>query len=111
MDRVVQQNAANSEESASTSQELSAQAEHMKIAVNELVGVVGGGINESLGKQSLIGWFRNSPKQIEKGKHITSCDTDLLPARKTLLLPDKQIKSKANSSKQVVPHGGDFTEY
>ena len=42
MDKVTQQNAANAEESASASEELSAQAEQMNEVVNELVALVGG---------------------------------------------------------------------
>jgi len=42
MDKVTQQNAANAEESASASEELSAQAESMKKVVAELVTLVGG---------------------------------------------------------------------
>ena len=42
MDKVTQQNAANAEESASASEELSAQAESMKEVVNQLVALVGG---------------------------------------------------------------------
>jgi len=45
MDRVVQQNAANAEESASASQEMNAQAENMKGIVHELVALVGLGRN------------------------------------------------------------------
>ena len=42
MDKVTQQNAANAEESASASEELSAQAESMNQAVQDLVALVGG---------------------------------------------------------------------
>ncbi|MFC1676682.1 methyl-accepting chemotaxis protein [Planctomycetota bacterium] len=42
MDKVTQQNAANAEESASASEELSAQAEQMNDVVGELVAMVGG---------------------------------------------------------------------
>jgi methyl-accepting chemotaxis protein len=42
MDKVTQQNAANAEESASASEELSAQAESMKEIVGQLVTLVGG---------------------------------------------------------------------
>ena len=42
MDKVVQQNAANAEEFASSSQELSSQAEQMKVYVEALEGVIQG---------------------------------------------------------------------
>jgi methyl-accepting chemotaxis protein len=42
MDKVTQQNAANAEESASASEQLSAQAQAMHEMVNELAAMVGG---------------------------------------------------------------------
>ena len=42
MDKVVQQNAANAEESASASEEVNAQAEQMKLFVGDLLALVGG---------------------------------------------------------------------
>jgi methyl-accepting chemotaxis protein len=45
MDKVTQQNAANAEESASASEELSAQAQSMNHVVGELVALVGGAAN------------------------------------------------------------------
>jgi methyl-accepting chemotaxis protein len=47
MDKVTQQNAANAEESASASEELSAQAATMKEVVDQLVALVGGGASRS----------------------------------------------------------------
>ncbi len=42
MDRIVQQNAANAEESASAAEEMNAQAEQMKRYVSELTALIGG---------------------------------------------------------------------
>jgi methyl-accepting chemotaxis protein len=42
MDKVTQQNAANAEESASASEELSAQAESMAKIIDQLIGLVNG---------------------------------------------------------------------
>ena len=53
MDKVTQQNAANAEESASASEELSAQAESMNQAVQDLVGLVGG---SNTGNQAGTRW-------------------------------------------------------
>jgi methyl-accepting chemotaxis protein len=47
MDKVTQQNAANAEESASASEELSTQAESMNEVVNELASLVGGRSNNN----------------------------------------------------------------
>ncbi len=54
MDKVTQQNAANAEESASASEELSAQAESMQQVVQELVTLVGGAsIHQHSGRDRL----------------------------------------------------------
>ncbi len=53
MDKVTQQNAANAEESASASEELSAQAESMNSAVNELAALVGGSAIDRQGSSSI----------------------------------------------------------
>lgn len=70
MDKVVQQNAANAEESASASEELSAQADQMKTIVNQLVFLVkGANIKERIeinSEQSLpknFNKFDNSTEQ------------------------------------------------
>jgi len=51
MDRVVQQNAANAEESASASREMNAQAEQLKTMVTELVALVHGAGDQKNGPQ------------------------------------------------------------
>ncbi len=56
MDKVTQRNAANAEESASASEEMNAQAEHMKNLVQNLVKVVGGsGRKKSIGLKKVTG--------------------------------------------------------
>ncbi|NLH40398.1 MAG: methyl-accepting chemotaxis protein [Planctomycetes bacterium] len=52
MDKVTQQNAANAEESASASEELSAQAESMKEIVGQLVALVGGAATQKARSES-----------------------------------------------------------
>ncbi len=79
MDRVVQQNAANAEESASASEELNAQAEQMKDYVGELLAVISGNGNgfhqtkilpagKGNGKRMMIGQQikTNLPKTLAK---------------------------------------------
>jgi methyl-accepting chemotaxis protein len=51
MDKIAQRNAANAEESASTSEELSAQAVQMKDIVSALVKLVGGNENTDFRKE------------------------------------------------------------
>jgi len=50
MDKVTQQNAANAEESASASEELSSQAESMNDIVADLIALVGGATQKSAGQ-------------------------------------------------------------
>ena len=62
MDKVTQQNAANAEESASASEELTAQAESMNEIVSELVSLVGGASTRSSSTSA-----RSSEKRGELG--------------------------------------------
>lgn len=64
MDKIVQQNAASAEESATSSEEMSAQAGHLKEFVDELIAIVGGagvrrdtgnGLYSAVGKRRLPG--------------------------------------------------------
>ena len=67
MDQVVQQNAANAEESASASEEMRAQAQHMKKFVAGLAALVGGNgksqASSPLGKDSLEGTAATPPSR------------------------------------------------
>jgi methyl-accepting chemotaxis protein len=54
MDKVTQQNAANAEESASASKEMSGEAEHMMRAIEELSDLVGGSRKETAGRQQIL---------------------------------------------------------
>ncbi|MBN2513245.1 MAG: hypothetical protein JXB18_09935, partial [Sedimentisphaerales bacterium] len=73
MDKVTQQNAANAEESASASQELSTQAEAMNQVVNQLVFLVNG-------SSTVTGPYRRDlsvkshQKLTEKKQHLTHLD-------------------------------------
>ena len=53
MDKVVQQNAANAEESAAASQEMNSQAAQMKGFVQDLVTIVGGTTNGAAGRNRI----------------------------------------------------------
>lgn len=77
MDRIVQLNAANSEQSASASEELSAQAQEMNVAVTELVDLVGSRKDNSWGSNPLISKFRKKLKQINNAKLICP-ESDLI---------------------------------
>jgi methyl-accepting chemotaxis protein len=72
MDKVTQQNAANAEESASASEELSAQAEQMNSIVQELVRLVGGNDSDS-GKNVHKTVMHKTTVKTET-KHLTMLD-------------------------------------
>jgi methyl-accepting chemotaxis protein len=74
MDKMVQQNAANAEESSSTSEQLGEQADQMKLVVEDLVALVGGtGANHSQSQLSrsvkLLERWRSRKDQKVLGKH------------------------------------------
>jgi methyl-accepting chemotaxis protein len=79
MDKVVQQNAANAEESASASEELSAQAEQVKGVVGELVALVGGNHQGGNG-------------QADRGRSRYQPDRQASRAEKTLTLTTRGKK-------------------
>ena len=95
MDKVVQQNAANAEESASASEELSAQAELMTGIVGELVAMVGeNGINGHSSGTSLVRRGRPMPAGHQQTAKM------LPPAGNHLRSPGK---SRGSSPEQVIP--------
>ena len=104
MDKVVQQNAANAEESASASEEMSAQAEQMKGYVEELVAMVGGSKNG-------VDQDRQSRMKTLKAfsKRTASAHKDKINAR------DMQValhKAKEVNPEQVIPMDNeDFKDF
>ncbi|WDP89593.1 MAG: CZB domain-containing protein [Desulfobacter sp.] len=88
MDKVTQQNAANSEESASAAEEMSAQAEQMKEIVGQLVKIVGGAHNRKERAKKGIAGPRGSTAgaELDAPVHPT---IDL--ARQREIRPDKVI--------------------
>ena len=102
MDKVIQQNAANAEESASASEELNAQAEQMKAFVGDLMALVGGNGN---------GTGRRQPGVMKKTKTI---------GKKVLEASVGKVKNKAvaaHGAEEVRPEGvismddGDFRDF
>jgi methyl-accepting chemotaxis protein len=61
MDKVTQQNAANAEESASASEELSAQAEQMNGIVQELVNLIGGNSKSETRRAPVVHKIEHKP--------------------------------------------------
>jgi hypothetical protein len=70
MDLVTQQNAANAEESASASEELSAQANQMKVSVDELTAMVGGGVKGFQNGQRLTDGEKGGKKRLSLPKPL-----------------------------------------
>ena len=65
MDKVIQQNAANAEESASASEEMNAQAEQMKSFVGDLMALVGGNGNGNGARSRQYGVKASGRKALE----------------------------------------------
>jgi len=103
MDKVVQQNAANAEESASASEEMSAQAEQMKGYVGELIALVGGskdGVDQGrkARMKALNAFTKRSASAPGKGSRTQSM--------KVVLHKVKEVKPE-----QVIPMDDDFKDF
>ena len=102
MDIVVQENAANAEESASASGEMNTQAEHMKEIINELVALVGRSGNGTKSDYRLL--RKTSDTQTHMALKVPTKrirGKDLTALRATEIRPD-----------QVVPMGDeDFRDF
>ncbi|MCD8352255.1 MAG: methyl-accepting chemotaxis protein [Planctomycetaceae bacterium] len=70
MDKVTQQNAANSEESASAAEELSAQAGHLNVMVQDLVGLVTGKGQVHAQISHKTGYVKPTPRVDSKAKRL-----------------------------------------
>ncbi len=70
MDKVVQQNAANAEESSSASEELSSQAQEMNGIVGELTSIVNGANNVNNNQRQIEGPRHSGAKKIGPIAHI-----------------------------------------
>jgi methyl-accepting chemotaxis protein len=91
MDDVVQQNAANAEESASSSEEMSAQAEEMKRIVQELMILVGGSADRKMavGSRTLL--------------DVSTAGSEANKALSNINLPEKSIRCSKTKAKVVTP--------
>jgi methyl-accepting chemotaxis protein len=93
MDKVIQQNAANAEESASASEEMSAQANQLMEYVGELVTMVGGTESHTQRKARPLAAKRSGQ-------------------RTSLALPEKtRSKAKEPHPSKVIPMDDDFTDF
>ena len=97
LEKVVQQNAANAEESASASEEMNAQAEQMKGFVNELVALVGG---KAKNGRNVLRSRDNAPKA-NRGKTLAA------PVKKEVVVHN----AREVNPKQIIPLDDDFNEF
>jgi methyl-accepting chemotaxis protein len=108
MDKVVQQNAANAEETASASEEMNAQAEQMKAYVDDLIAVIGGTAKVSGGAMKIPGFL--SRNEMAEGRRLPDVGwSGTKPAQKIL---GKQADSKTflasgASAAQIIPFEDD----
>ena len=97
MDKVVQQNAANAEESASASEEMNAQAAQVKGFVDNLVALVGGNLKND---KSVISFRGKAPKAVT-GRPLAA------PVKKEVSVH----KVREVNPEQIIPLDGDFEDF
>jgi methyl-accepting chemotaxis protein len=108
MDKVVQLNAGNAEESAGASEELNAQAEQMKVIVQELVAMVGGGVKQ---ENRMVSSFKI--KKMPNRLHATHTNVaaNALPASKVAENKKTASHKKAVSPDEMIPLDEDFADF
>ena len=105
MDKVVQSNASNAEESASASEELSAQAESVKTVVNNLAQIVGGSSGSSDGQSAIETQHRLKTQQPHFDFHPGVNGNGNGNANKT------GIALKKGTPSDLIPLDSDFGEF
>jgi len=100
MDKVVQQNAASSEESASASEELSSQAEELKGMVGELLAmVVGARARDGVGVPA----DRNRPGRYISLAHASPAERSPKPKPPAKALSSKAAPGRTAKAEDVIP--------
>ncbi len=103
IDRVVQESAANAEESAGAAKGLNAQSENLLSIVNLLASMAGGRSNGASGN----GYKANMPGPHSPGR----LQTYLPPSAKALPATRRGSQEKQISPEKVIPLEGDFEEF
>jgi methyl-accepting chemotaxis protein len=111
MDQVVQRNAANAEESASTSQEMSAQALEMKNYSEDLRAIIGGTQNGSAAKTILPSGQRIKKKLSTLEGRPNSVNPKGLSRRADPVKKTSAGNFKEIDPEQVIPLEEDFKEF
>ena len=112
MDKVTQSNAANAEESASASAELSSQADAVKDAVNHLLALVGGASEkQTASTSSTTAHKRPAPTKIST-PHNTQVNVQSQETRHkdTPLLKHNSRAQASADAKKLLPMEGDFMD-
>jgi len=108
MDKVTQQNAANAEESASASEELSAQAVSMNQVVQDLVDLVSGNAGQSHVNPTAGALSRGAARQTRLSVTNQAFHKIAKPGAKGSM-PERTVKP--NRAEQTIPLGDDFNEF
>ena len=108
MDKVVQRNAANAEESASASEEMSAQAAQLHTYVGELVGLING--KKGLAAPEIRKTGTDVLRSVRKEKTVaaTSPRNTLISSPQASFRPAKKNEVKPE---EVIPFEDDFEEF
>ena len=96
MDKVIQRNAANAEESASASQELDAEAAKMKEIVRELAGLVGGNVHDET--EEIGTWKKERGRSLPRGDKNASASS-----QKAKGAPKRIPPAKTKKPKDIIP--------
>jgi methyl-accepting chemotaxis protein len=107
MDSVTQQNAANAEEAASSSEELSAQAEVLNGLVQELSGIVFGGVHDAAPVHSEPAKARAQRAPAAHAPVRESQRPKGLPAPKATLKRPASAPRNDKKAEDVIPFGDD----
>jgi methyl-accepting chemotaxis protein len=107
MDKVTQSTAASAEESAAASEELNAQAEQMKVFVEDLVRVVGGNVDGSRSVHTSAISHAGNGRKAAGHSHLSL----KAPVKKTVSQGVFKAKGKT-TPEEIIPMGdGQFKDF
>jgi len=98
MDKVVQQNASSSEETASASEEMNAQAQHLRKMANEMLVMVGGIQDKSIGKKQ-----KKTKSKQDLKVQFDHEKTDVSPVRNRKNNGDERPDHKELTPEEFIP--------
>jgi methyl-accepting chemotaxis protein len=112
MDKTTQSNAANAEESASASEELNAQAETLKDAVQDLVRLIGGSAEKRARAKTPVA-EKQTPTPAPAANHRIIKSEDVVAANGHVNGNGSRVESAATTTldKSEFPMDGDFKDF